>query len=114
LSNNQAPIGGAIMISNSTLTTRNVQYQDNVGEIGGAIYGINSNVFNVPRSRTTMQRNHAVDDGGAIYMIGGQLSLRNTLMSNNTAWNSVRLCIVVLVHEFTDSSCWFMSFNVNK
>jgi hypothetical protein len=110
LSNNNAPMGGAIMLSNSTLTTRNVQYQDNAGEVGGAIYGVNSNVHPLPKSKTTMQRNHAVDDGGAIYMIGGQVSLRNVVLSNNSAWNSVSMYICF---AFTCSQ-WLFSLVLSK
>jgi hypothetical protein len=100
LSHNNAQMGGAIMISNSTLSTRNVRYEDNVGKVGGAVYGINSNMNTFPKSRTRMLRNHAVDDGGAIYMIGGEVSLHFTLMSNNTALNSVSTCIALLLLKF--------------
>jgi hypothetical protein len=104
VSHNKGKMGGAIAMSNSSLTTCDVQFQDNVGKVGGAIYGINSDLRTFPRSSTQMLRNRATDDGGAIYMIGGEVSLENSFMSNNTASNSVSICIVLLFLKVTNRS----------
>jgi hypothetical protein len=103
VSHNNAQLGGAIMLSNSSLRTGEVQFQDNVGKVGGALYIINSNLRTAKRGWTQMLRNHAVDDGGAIYMIGGLVLWQNIFMSSNTASNSVSICIMLLFLVFTDN-----------
>ena len=76
--------GGSISIVGDDATIINSNFTDNSARYGGAIFAGNSS-GNTNISNALFERNHAVQDGGAVHIRGSGVTLNDTRFYNNTA-----------------------------
>jgi len=74
--------GGAITASASTLNLDSVYMTRNIADLGGAIY---SNQCSVSMKNSLIANNIAYDDGGAIYAFDSDYTIINTTIADNAA-----------------------------
>lgn len=82
LAGNRAGLGAAIsVVEGGVLTLVDALFEENVGELGGAIH---ADASKVRVERTLFAHNHA-EAGGALFIAGSEVSIENTTFSGNTA-----------------------------
>ena len=78
--------GGAIYCAAQNATVNNSNFTDNNARYGGAIFvGSDGGYNNISDSKFI--KNHAVRDGGAIYLTSSHTTINRTEFTNNTAVN---------------------------
>jgi hypothetical protein len=75
-------VGGGIYASDSTITIRDVVFEDNTAQYGGGVYALNSNIT---FERCAFRNNAATEDGGGFQAFRGSALLTDCTFEDNAA-----------------------------
>ena len=79
--------GGALSVLTGTLTVTNTTFASNTSSVGGALFMFQGDSGTATFSHATFAENNAPSGGGAIRINGGTVTLRSSIVSNNSSGN---------------------------